>query len=521
MLVDHDLKGADLPPPTLCLTYDDGPGPHTRELGRYLHEEGIRAAFFLLGRLAEGQGDLLRQLRAWGHLLGNHTWSHPGLVTLARPGGDVVAEVARADAVLRPHVRGPVLLRPPYGSWRDKTRPGGPEDAPTSVVADRLRRSGQFEDYVGPIKWDIVAEDWECWRQGVPAEECAARHLEAVERVGRGIVLLMFVPYSAIERHGVLGDRRSAALVAADGTLDWLCLPDYDAPPVFAALLDAAKGGHWRLGPVSQSLGSQRYRTDTFTLLTSWDFGEGRLELADGMAWPAKERQPGAEGVRLLVRHLRCKRGQVRCVFDFNPRREFAAVEPAGGPGEASYRVGPHRLRLWASRPIEASAAGARAAFDLREGEEVWAVAELDGSGQEWSARAAREAVADTERYWRRWAERLGYSGPRARQVRRSAMLVHLLSYVDHHRGGGPHDAQPPTQQGEVQVAVLAPGGREALVEAADRLQGAAPAEQVGRHELRPLQARRVQLVIRRPLRQRHYHPARRGRRRGVGVQGG
>ncbi len=190
MLVDHDLKGADLPARTLCLTYDDGPGPGTRELGRFLHDQGIRAAFFVIGSVAASQGELLRQLADWGHIIGNHTWTHPGLVNLERAGGDVVEELARTDAAIRPYVSGPVYFRPPYGSWREKTRPDGPEDAPTSIVAQRLRASGRFEDYIGPIKWDIVGEDWKCWEQGLDVVECTRRHLQAVERVGKGIVLL-------------------------------------------------------------------------------------------------------------------------------------------------------------------------------------------------------------------------------------------------------------------------------------------------------------------------------------------
>src|SRR5204862_455355 len=106
MLLDGDIKGTELPPKTLCLTYDDGPGPHTRELGRFLSDEGISAAFFVVGRHAEGQEDVLRELRDCGHLIGNHTYSHPGLATLAKAGGDVVGEVARADAVIRPFVTG-------------------------------------------------------------------------------------------------------------------------------------------------------------------------------------------------------------------------------------------------------------------------------------------------------------------------------------------------------------------------------------------------------------------------------
>ena len=140
MLADEGLDGAGLPPRTLCLTYDDGPGPHTAELGRFLFEQGIEAAFFVIGQLAAGALPVLRQLRAWGHVVANHTWSHPGLVDLALAGGDVVEEIARADAVIRPYAAGPVLLRPPYGSWRESSRPNGPQDAPTSIVAQRLLR---------------------------------------------------------------------------------------------------------------------------------------------------------------------------------------------------------------------------------------------------------------------------------------------------------------------------------------------------------------------------------------------
>jgi peptidoglycan/xylan/chitin deacetylase (PgdA/CDA1 family) len=191
MLLDQDIKGDDLPLGTLCLTYDDGPGPHSDQLGRYLAAESISAAFFVVGKHVEQRSEIVRRLSEAGHIIGNHTYSHPGLVTLAKAGGDVVAELARADAVIRPFVRhGTMFFRPPYGSWREKSRPDGPEDAPTSIVAEKLRAGGLFADFVGPIKWDIVGEDWECWRQGLSVEEVARRHIDAVEKFGRGIVLM-------------------------------------------------------------------------------------------------------------------------------------------------------------------------------------------------------------------------------------------------------------------------------------------------------------------------------------------
>src|SRR5438067_7482420 len=101
MFLDTDIKGADLPARTLALTYDDGPGPRTAELGQYLCREGIRATFFVIGRHAEERPETLAALARDGHTIGNHTYSHPGLVALAEMDGDVVAEIGRTDAIVR------------------------------------------------------------------------------------------------------------------------------------------------------------------------------------------------------------------------------------------------------------------------------------------------------------------------------------------------------------------------------------------------------------------------------------
>lgn len=191
MFFHQDLKGDRLPRGTVCFTYDDGPGADTLELGRYLFEQEIAATFFVVGNQAEKQRDILAQLQKWGHLIGNHTYSHPGLVALALAGGDVVGELVQTHRVIRPYVSGEVVFfRAPYGNWREKVRPDSDEDKDTSIVADILNRSGQLADYVGPVNWDIVAEDWECWRQGISALECARRYLLETERIGGGIILM-------------------------------------------------------------------------------------------------------------------------------------------------------------------------------------------------------------------------------------------------------------------------------------------------------------------------------------------
>jgi peptidoglycan/xylan/chitin deacetylase (PgdA/CDA1 family) len=204
MFFDKDIKGTDLPPRTLCLTYDDGPGPGTLELGRYLFEQGVPATFFVIGWYAEAQADVLRRLAEWGHLIGNHTYTHPGLVALTLAGGDVAGELTRTEEVIREHVRGDVILfRAPYGSWREKQ---GGNDKPTSVVADILNRSPRLKNHVGPINWDISAADYDFWKRGATAEECARAYLDKIERVGKGIVLM----HDSSEDEALRGRNRTA-----------------------------------------------------------------------------------------------------------------------------------------------------------------------------------------------------------------------------------------------------------------------------------------------------------------------
>jgi peptidoglycan/xylan/chitin deacetylase (PgdA/CDA1 family) len=191
MLSHHDIRGISLPPRTVSLTYDDGPGPSTEELGHYLFSNGIAACFFVMGRHAEQYPAVLRRLHGWRHILGNHTYSHCGLVDLALAGGNVVEEIAATDAIIKPYTGGTrIFLRPPYGSWRQQSRPNGPQDFRTSIVADLLNASGRFAHYIGPINWDIVGEDWDCWRHDQSPEECARRYIRAAESAGRGIILM-------------------------------------------------------------------------------------------------------------------------------------------------------------------------------------------------------------------------------------------------------------------------------------------------------------------------------------------
>lgn len=243
--------------------------------------------------------------------------------------------------------------------------------------------------------------------------------------------LPMPIAYPPIEKHGVVGDRRTAALVAADGTLDWLCLPNYDSAPVFGSLIDAEKGGFWRFGPAFSGFGQQRYVSDTATLVTHWNTPEGDVELSDAMLWPQTERENGHADRRVVLRRLRCRRGSVPCSFEVHPRDDFgrhALVEAT--ESECRFDLGSRSLSLWTSFPVAAGDGGAWATFRLHKGEEAWAVTEFDQSAAEWTAKNARAALEETEGYWHSWTDRLSYIGPRREHVRRSAVTFHLLGFA-------------------------------------------------------------------------------------------
>ena len=201
MLFDFDLRGDALPPKTLCLTFDDGPGqtvgdgpgPRTIDLGLYLAEAEIAATFFVVGSHVRANPGIIARLRAMGHLVGNHTDTHPVLANFLRAGGDVSAEIAQADlAIGSPSAEGRItFLRAPYGDWRDEPMALESGIPPVlSTVATRLNASRTFPHLVGPIGWDIDAHDWKFWKDGRSAEECGEAYLDAIEAAGRGIVLM-------------------------------------------------------------------------------------------------------------------------------------------------------------------------------------------------------------------------------------------------------------------------------------------------------------------------------------------
>jgi GH15 family glucan-1,4-alpha-glucosidase len=121
-----------------------------------------------------------------------------------------------------------------------------------------------------------------------------------------------------IEDYALLGDTRSAALVAPDGSVDWFCIPRFDGPPVFGRLVGGEAAGHFRLGPAEPAtVVGRRYRPDCNTLETTWQTSTGRLTLTEGMVAEVSGRLLPPT---ILVRRLSAQDAAVTAVVEFDPR---------------------------------------------------------------------------------------------------------------------------------------------------------------------------------------------------------
>lgn len=164
---------------TLCLTYDDGPGPLTLEIASFLHEHKVRATFFVVGKYAWHHRDILARLRDMGHIVANHTYDHPDIPYYCSVDGDIQNQVIRTDTVIREYISGQtVFFRPPYGKW-------SPE-----VPAELNLNLMSSVNHIGPVYWDIPGIDCYYWQNGKTVDETCDKYLSDIAEKGKGIIVM-------------------------------------------------------------------------------------------------------------------------------------------------------------------------------------------------------------------------------------------------------------------------------------------------------------------------------------------
>jgi GH15 family glucan-1,4-alpha-glucosidase len=229
-----------------------------------------------------------------------------------------------------------------------------------------------------------------------------------------------------IEDYALIGDCQTAALVARDGSIDWLCLPRFDSGACFAALLGTPDHGRWRIAPAAAVRGTRRrYRGDSLVLETEHEVDGGAIRVIDCMS--------PRTTVPDLVRIVEGVRGRVPVRSELAIRFDYGSVVPWVRRTERGIRAiaGPDTLLLRTGVPLRGEnyttvgdftvAPGERVAFDL-----TWC-STLDIEPEDSDP---IETVEHTERWWRDWAARCRYDGPWRAAVARSLVTLKALTYA-------------------------------------------------------------------------------------------
>ncbi|MER7916110.1 MULTISPECIES: glycoside hydrolase family 15 protein [unclassified Streptomyces] len=241
--------------------------------------------------------------------------------------------------------------------------------------------------------------------------------------------------YLPIAEHGLIGDLRSVALVGSNGTIDWYCSPSFDSPSVFAAVLDAERGGCFELAAAVPARTKQFYFPDTNVLITRFFTEDGVGEVQDFMPVTAEAGQPGETVRHRLIRRVVCVRGQVPFRALIAPRFDYGAAPHTvrDMDGTLLFESPDLALALTATVGMECDGRDACAEFKLGEGET--AVFALDQADTAIAPRGCAHAEAEHEfnatvAYWRHWLQQSRYRGRWREMVHRSALTLKLLTYA-------------------------------------------------------------------------------------------
>jgi len=247
--------------------------------------------------------------------------------------------------------------------------------------------------------------------------------------------------YPLIADHGLIGDLQTAALVSTDGCVDWYCAPRFDSPSVFGALLDAGRGGHFRVRPTAGVFTSkQLYLPDTAVLVTRFLTTAGVGEVVDFM--PVIATGPASPTHR-LVRMIRCVRGEMTFALDIAPRFDYGRE--------------PHALQLTDAGAVFRGARTAMTAHLVREPDDqrlAYLVAngggdlhveirltagqmrglilqtDADTPPREIRIAEVRRLFDETVNFWRTWLGRSTYGGRWRETLHRSAITLKLMTYA-------------------------------------------------------------------------------------------
>jgi GH15 family glucan-1,4-alpha-glucosidase len=228
-----------------------------------------------------------------------------------------------------------------------------------------------------------------------------------------------------IEDYAIIGDTHTAALVSREGSIDWLCLPRFDSPACFAALLGNHEHGRWLIGPAGAVRSVQRrYRGDSLVLETEFRTSTGTVRLVDCM--PPRQDDPDVSRVVEGVS------GRVRMRMELVIRFDYGSIVPWVRQRDGALQAVAGPDSVWLRTPVETTGHNLTtvAEFEVAKGEQVpfmltWHLSHRPAP----RVIDPVKAIKDTERWWQRWVGRLSYEGGWREAVTRSLVTLKALTY--------------------------------------------------------------------------------------------
>ena len=244
-----------------------------------------------------------------------------------------------------------------------------------------------------------------------------------------------------LEDYALLSDLRTGTLVSRDGSIDWLCFPDFDSPAVFSAILGDEDDGRWRLWITDGEVESRRYRPGTFVLQTTWRTPSGAETVTDLL--------PAGNEHAKLIRHVECIEGSVEVANDLRIRPDYNRSgawlrrETLDDGSEAITAIAGPEMLVLRGPMLEVSGLGGQetncaggiddhlhGAHQLGAGEAVtWALTWCKSWAPVPESIDPVEAIAETERFWIDWGDHLTVTNRRDAMVKRSLLVLRALTH--------------------------------------------------------------------------------------------
>ena len=231
---------------------------------------------------------------------------------------------------------------------------------------------------------------------------------------------------SRIEDYALIGNQETVALVARDGSIDWMGMPRFDSPACFAALLGAPENGRWLICPVADGARvTRQYRDGSTVLETNFETADGIVQVIDFMA--------RRDGVSDLMRVVRGLRGRVAMRMALTVRFEYGAIVPwvsRQEDGRLHFTAGPDRLTLATDIALRGEGMQTVGEFELGEGDEVvFSLTWMPSYRDDLPAPDVVDSLAQVEAQWGEWSARLPEGDHVSEAVHRSLVTLKALAH--------------------------------------------------------------------------------------------